>query len=126
MIAGAATARANRARIAWVIGGFFALTTAALAMVLLRRDRPDPRSVSFEIPAPDGGAFQGILGISSTISPDGKMLAMIVTSGQAPHLYLRRVASTRPDPCGSAEPTAPRVPSGRQTVNGLGSSPMES
>ena len=95
MIAGAATTRANRARIAWVIAGFFALTTAALAMVSLRRDRPDPRSVRFEIPAPDGGAFQGILGISSAISPDGKMLAMVVTTGQAPHLYLRRLDSTR-------------------------------
>ncbi len=95
MIAGAATARANRARIAWVIAGFFVLTTAALPMVLLRRDRPEPRSVSFEIAAPDGGAFQGILGISSAISPDGKMLAMVVTTGQAPHLYLRRLDSTR-------------------------------
>ena len=62
MIAGAATARANRARIAWVIAGFFALTTAALAMVSLRRDRPDPPFVSFEIAAPDGGAFQGSVG----------------------------------------------------------------
>ncbi len=96
IIAGAATARANRARIAWVIAGLFALTTAALAMVLLlRRDSPEVRSVSFEIAAPDGGAFQGTLGISSAISPDGKMLVMVVTTGQAPYLFLRPLDSTR-------------------------------
>ena len=96
MIAGAATARANRARIAWVIAGFFALTTAALAMVSLRPDRPDARSLRFEVPAPDGGAFQDMLGVSSVISPDGQTLAMVVTIGQASHLYLRPLDSTRP------------------------------
>ena len=96
MIAGAATTRANRARIAWAMAGFFLLTTAALSMLSLRRDRPEPRPVSFEIPAPDGGAFQGILGISSAISPDGKTLAMVVTAADGPRLYLRRW--TRPSP----------------------------
>jgi Tol biopolymer transport system component len=95
VIVGAPPTWANRAWIGWLIAGFAVMTAAALAMMALRREGPDTRSVRFEIPAPDGGAFQGFLGVSSAISPDGKMLVMVVTTGQAPHLYLRPLDSTR-------------------------------
>jgi Tol biopolymer transport system component len=95
-IGGSTKARATRAHIAWVIAALFALATAALSILSLRRDRTEARPVRFEIPAPDGGAFQGILGISSAISPDGQTLAMVVTTGEAPHLYVRPLESTLP------------------------------
>ena len=96
VIARAATPRASRARIAWALASLFLLTTALLSILSLRRDRSEARPVRFEIPAPDGGAFQGILGISSVISPDGLTLAMIVTAADGPRLYLRTLDSTIP------------------------------
>ena len=108
MIAGAATARANRARIAWVIAGFFALTTAALAMVLLRPDRPDARSLRFEVPAPDGGAFQDTLGVwsgSSTRRPN-------TGDGRDDRASVSPVsASSRLDPAGDARRNGRRLES---------------
>ena len=96
VIAGLAAPRVTRARLAWGLVILFALTTAALSVVSLPRDRPEARAVRFEIPVPDGGAFQGIVGVSSVISPDGRTLAMVVTTGQASHVYLRALDSTRP------------------------------
>ena len=96
VIARAATPRASRARIAWALASLFLLTTALLSILSLRRDRSEARPVRFEIPAPDGGAFQGILGISSVISPDGLTLAMVVTAADGPRLYLRTLDSTIP------------------------------
>ena len=92
-VAAAAKARPTRAVLAWTIAALFALTTVALWVVSLRQDRPDARPVRFEIPAPEGGALQGIFGVSSVISPDGQTLAMVVTTGEAPHLYLRALDS---------------------------------
>ena len=93
-VGAAAKARPTRAVLAWAIASLFALTTVALWVVSLRQDRPVARPVRFEIPAPEGGALQGILGVSSVISPDGQTLAMVVTTGEAPHLYLRALDST--------------------------------
>ena len=95
-IVGSAKTRGWGPRIAWAIATLAVLTAVALALVSFRRDRPDARAVRFEVPAPDGGAFQGMLGVSSVISPDGQTLAMVVTIGQASHLYLRALDSTRP------------------------------
>jgi Tol biopolymer transport system component len=96
VISGSSRTRALRTRVAWAIAALAVLIAVALAMVSLRRDRPEARAVRFEIPAPDGGAFQGILGVSSVISPDGRTVAMVVTTGQASHVYLRALDSTRP------------------------------
>ena len=96
VIAGLSAPRVTRARLAWGLAILFALTTAALSVVSLQQNPPQSRPVRFEIPAPDGGSFQGILGISSVISPDGQTVAMVVTTGEAPHLYLRALDSTRP------------------------------
>jgi Tol biopolymer transport system component len=93
-VAAAAKARPTRAVLAWAIAALFALTTVALWVVSLRQDRSVARPVRFEIPAPEGGALQGILGVSSVISPDGQTLAMVVTTGEGPHLYLRALDST--------------------------------
>ena len=95
-IVGSAKTRVWGPRIAWAIATLAVLTAVALAMVSLPRDRPDARAVRFEVPAPDDGAFQDMLGISSVISPDGHTLAMVVTIGQASHLYLRALDSARP------------------------------
>ena len=95
-IVGSAKTRGWGARIAWAIATLAVLTMVPLALVSFRRDRPDARAVRFEVPAPDGGAFQDMLGVSSVISPDGQTLAMVVTIGQASHLYLRALDSTRP------------------------------
>ena len=92
-VAAAAKARPTRAVLAWPIAALFALTTVALWVVSLRQDRSVARPVRFEIPAPEGGALQGIFGVSSVISPDGQTLAMVVTTGEAPHLYLRGLDS---------------------------------
>ena len=92
-VAAAAKARPTRAVLAWPIAALFALTTVALSVVSLRRDRTEVRPVRFEIPVPEGGAFQDLIGVSSVISPDGQTLAMVVTTGEAPHLYLRALDS---------------------------------
>jgi hypothetical protein len=94
IVGATAKTRATGSRVAWVTASLFILTTAALSIVLLRRDRTEARPVRFEIPAPDGGAFQGILGISSVISADGQTLAMIVTIGDGPRPYVRALNST--------------------------------
>ena len=57
----------------------------------------------FEIAAPANGAFQGILGVSSVISPDGQTLAMAVTTESGPRLFVRSLASTLARPLDGTE-----------------------
>ena len=57
----------------------------------------------FEVAAPANGAFQGILGVSSVISPDGQTLAMAVTTESGPRLFVRPLASTAARPLEGTE-----------------------
>ena len=56
--------------------------------------RVESTTVRFEVPPPASGSLQGILGISSAVSPDGKSLVMVVTTGTGTSLFIRDVAST--------------------------------
>jgi eukaryotic-like serine/threonine-protein kinase len=75
-----------------------ALLATIAAMVLATssagRETSPERLTRFEVRAPDGGAFQGIFGVSSVISPDGTTLAMVVTTEKGPQLFLRSLDST--------------------------------
>jgi Tol biopolymer transport system component len=92
----ALSGRAARAGwLAIVLGSLAVLSAAAVGMWYGRRGieaiSPDIR---FEIPAPANGTLQGILGVSSVISPDGRRLVMVVTTETGPRLYVRDLAST--------------------------------
>ncbi len=89
--------RAPRARwLALVALGGLAATAAVAGYALYGRRGGEsvPLDVRFEIPAPATGTLQGILGVSSVISPDGRRLVMVVTTETGPRLYLRDLAST--------------------------------
>ena len=82
-----------RTRIPWIVATVATLVAIGLAVLLARRPIAPERLTRFEVRAPDGGAFQGILGVSSTISPDGSTLAMAVTTTTGPRLFLRGLDS---------------------------------
>ena len=103
-----------RTRIPWMVATLATLAAIGLAAMLARRPIAPERLTRFEVRAPDGGTFQGILGVSSVISPDGSTLAMAVTTKTGPRLYLRALGSAA---CGSSPAAkAPRTPSGRPTA----------
>jgi Tol biopolymer transport system component len=93
-VAGQGAARSAGTRLAWLIAGVFMLATATLSLLVLRRESPEVRPAVFEVTAPAGGAFQGILGISSAISPDGRSLVMVVTTRDGTRLFVRALDST--------------------------------
>ena len=82
-----------RTRIPWIVATVATLAAIGLAALLARRPISPERLTRFEVRAPDGGAFQGILGVSSAISPDGSTLAMAVTTRTGPRLFLRALGS---------------------------------
>jgi serine/threonine protein kinase len=85
-----------RTRIPWIIATVATVATLAaigLAAMAARRPIAPERLTRFEVCAPDGGTFQGILGVSSLISPDGSTLAMAVTTTTGPRLFLRDLGS---------------------------------
>ena len=114
----AVSGSAPRAR--WLVrvalGGLAVLSAAAAVrctgVAAVRRRRSNIR---FEMPAPANGTLQGILGVSSVISPDGRRLAMVVTTETGPRLYLRDLGVHR----GRAlvARMEPRDRSGRPTAN---------
>jgi Tol biopolymer transport system component len=86
------------ARWRWVaagMSGLAVLTAVAVGAWYARRGQgADAPDVRFEIPAPPNGTLQGILGVSSAISPDGRRLVMAVTTEVGPRLFVRDLAST--------------------------------
>jgi eukaryotic-like serine/threonine-protein kinase len=77
------------------LSGLAVLTAVAVGAWYARRGQgADAPDVRFEIPAPPNGTLQGILGVSSAISPDGRRLVMAVTTETGPRLFLRDLAST--------------------------------
>ena len=86
----------------WQRGWFRDLAVAGLALVagalvgamLDRRAEPEPNAGRFEIPAPANGNLQGILGVSSAVSPDGRSIVMVVTTDTGTRLFVRPLAST--------------------------------
>jgi eukaryotic-like serine/threonine-protein kinase len=86
------------ARAGWpavALGSLAVLSAAAVGTWYGRRGvEAVPANIRFEIPAPANGTLQGILGVSSVISPDGRRLVMAVTTETGPRLYLRDLAST--------------------------------
>ena len=82
-----------RGRIPWIVATVATLAAVVLGVVVTRRPTAIERLTRFEVRAPDAGAFQGILGVSSVISPDGSKLAMAVTTKAGPRLYVRALGS---------------------------------
>jgi Tol biopolymer transport system component len=86
--------RSSGTRLPWVVATVATLTAIGLAAMLARRPIVADRLTRFEVHAPDGGTFQGILGVSSVISPDGSTLALAVTTKTGPRLFLRDLGSS--------------------------------
>lgn len=82
-----------RTRIPWIVAAVATLAAIGLAALVSWRPIAPERVTRFEVRAPDGGTFQGILGVSSVISPDGSTLAMAVTTRTGPRLFLRALSS---------------------------------
>ncbi len=82
-----------RTRIPWIVATVATIAAISLAALLARRPIAPERLTRFDVHAPDGGVFQGILGVSSVISPDGSTLAMAVTTETGPRLFLRGLGS---------------------------------
>jgi eukaryotic-like serine/threonine-protein kinase len=82
-----------RTRIPWIVATVATIAAISLAALLARRPIAPERLTRFDVRAPDGGTFQGILGVSSDISPDGSTLAMAVTTETGPRLFLRGLGS---------------------------------
>jgi eukaryotic-like serine/threonine-protein kinase len=95
-----------RTRIPWIVATVAILATIGLAAMLARRPIAPERLTRFEVRAPDSGTFQGILGVSSVISPDGSTLAMAVTTKTGPRLFLRALGSGVLSPVAGSEGAA--------------------
>ena len=83
-----------RTRIPWIVATVATIAAISLAAMLAWRPIAPERLTRFDVRAPDGGAFQGILGVSSVISLDGSTLAMAVTTKTGPRLFLRDLGSS--------------------------------
>jgi Tol biopolymer transport system component len=88
----------------WALAAMIALVAAAYAGSRSLDPGPSPsRDFRFEVAAPENGAFQGIIGISSAISPDGQHLAMVVTAPTGRRLFVRDLNSTQARAIGGTE-----------------------
>ena len=92
-----------RTRIPWIVATLATLAAIGLAALAAHRPIAPERLSRFEVRAPDGGAFQGILGVSSVISPDGSTLALAVTTKTGPRLFLRALGSAVLSPVAGSE-----------------------
>jgi Tol biopolymer transport system component/tRNA A-37 threonylcarbamoyl transferase component Bud32 len=87
----------RNSRVSWLVGAAAAVAIAIAASLAagMRNRVPAAAELRFEVAPPANGAFQGILGISSVLSPDGQSLLMAVTTPTGPRLFLRSLASTK-------------------------------
>jgi hypothetical protein len=93
--------RLLRDRLPWVVALLILLlTTITLAALYFRRAPAEARSssVRFLVYPPEKGTFFGIPNISSVISPDGRRLALVVTTEGRTQLYMRALDSALPKP----------------------------
>jgi eukaryotic-like serine/threonine-protein kinase len=81
-------------RVAWLPAGAFALVAAAALWTLWRQPVVEERGLQFHVNPPPGTRFQAVAG-GSSISPDGRAVVFVATSGE-PKLWIRRLDSLTP------------------------------
>jgi eukaryotic-like serine/threonine-protein kinase len=87
-----------RRRLSWIAAGIFVLAIAAMVPVAIIRFREAvtaDQSIRFVITAPENAT---VLGAPPAISPDGKRVAFVVTSGGKTQLWIRPLNSVIAQP----------------------------
>ncbi|HUM01071.1 MAG TPA: protein kinase [Thermoanaerobaculia bacterium] len=84
--------RKNRERLAWALGALLAVTTAALALLLLTRRVEVPRTVRTSILPPEKAAFAFTEG-PVAVSPDGRSLAFVAGAEGKWMLWVRPLST---------------------------------
>ena len=89
-----ATGTGWRMRLPWLVALLACVTTALAGARLFVRGGPaEAAMVRFAIAPPTRGTFQWIVGPSSAVSPDGRQLALVVTTEGRTQLYVRALDS---------------------------------
>ena len=90
--------------LSWGVTGVFVLATALLAYIHFNRKPPTGQAMRFEIPIPEKLNLGGALGVSMTLSPDGRKLAFVGTGadGQT-RLWVRSVETLEARPLEGTE-----------------------
>ncbi len=89
---------AERRRLSWIAAGILLLVVAAsvlVAVIHFREPVNEDQSIRFVITAPDNAT---VFGVPPAISPDGKRLAFVATSGGKTQLWIRPLDSVTAQP----------------------------
>src|SRR5436309_15925165 len=89
---------AERRRLSWIAAGILLLVVAAsvlVAFIHFREPVNEDQSIRFVITAPDNAT---VFGVPPAISPDGKRLAFVATSGGKTQLWIRPLDSVTAQP----------------------------
>jgi Tol biopolymer transport system component len=77
----------------WMLAAIVAAAALGWMGAWLRQPAPDERSLNFQINPPAEADFAAGIGAGSVISPDGRSIAMVLTSGGVTKLWLRPLHS---------------------------------
>src|SRR5437867_1847559 len=89
---------AERRRLSWIAAGILLLVVAdsvLVAVIHFREPVNEDQSIRFVITAPDNAT---VFGVPPAISPDGKRLAFVATSGGKTQLWIRPLDSVTAQP----------------------------
>jgi len=88
-----------RKGLAWIVAGFFALTTIAMVLAGYFARPSAPRLLSrFLVELPPGARLPAGAGLSPTVSPDGRYIAFVGISEGMSRLLLRPIGSLTAQP----------------------------
>jgi hypothetical protein len=98
-IAEGGAAPARRAWLPWSVAGAFVIASGVLGMMTMPRVEPPAELVRFTIAVPEGTTLGHATGPRGSgpaaphfaVSPDGRRLAYVVTTGDTPRLWVRRM-----------------------------------
>jgi serine/threonine protein kinase len=89
--------RKTRQRLAWSLAAIASLAALLLAFFYVRNSRPEAQTTRFTISPPDNANFLALSNYGGPrISPDGRNLAFLATSGGVTQLWVRPLDSLKP------------------------------
>jgi serine/threonine protein kinase len=80
----------SRARLGWITAGLLAVTALTFGILYFRKPTDVPRVIRFSILPPEKGTFAPDI---PAVSPDGRRLAVVVTSGGQNSIWIRDLDS---------------------------------
>jgi serine/threonine-protein kinase len=86
----AAPSTPSRARLGWIMAGLLAVTALTFGVLYFRKPTEVPRVIRFSMLPPEKGTFAADI---PAVSPDGRRLAVIVTSGGQNSIWIRDLDS---------------------------------